>query len=299
MSYGVLTFSYTGVANFKRSVDERGFFSMNLGDYMQTLATRRLYRRLGIDDSDVVDVDRDTLPSYAGPPIVLLMNAVFFPWSFPIPDRITPVFLGFHATERVIKENLAYFQKHAPIGCRDSETTAIFRKHGVEAFTSGCVTMTFEPREAPQAARPMIIVGSGAGALPAQVLHHMPADLLKDAEIVFQRKIVHRFPLTQQDMRDAERYAEVLLEDYRRRASLVVTPLHHAATPCLSSGIPVVIARAEHNPRFSFLAEMMEIYTPERFAAIDWRAPAADIGAARSSYVERARTMLQAAAGGR
>lgn len=293
MKYGVLTFSYAGVAGFRRSVDEHGFFSMNLGDYMQTLAIRRLYRSLGI--TDTVDVDRDTLAAYGGPPVVLVMNGVFFPWSFPVPEQVTPVFVGFHASEKVVKNNLAYFQRHAPIGCRDTDTTELFRRYGVEAFTTGCLTMTFEPRQPIAGGVPMIVVGGGAGAFPADVMRYMPPGMAAAAEIVFQRKIVHRVPLTEQDRKDAERYAEYLLDDYRARASVVITPLHHATTPCVSSGIPVVVCRKEHNTRFSFLEQMMQVYTPDRFASIDWHAPVADIGAARTALLQHAKAMLEAA----
>jgi hypothetical protein len=289
--HGVLTFSYRNVKNFRQSMEGHGFFSMNLGDYMQTLAIRRLYRSLGI--TETVDVDRDSLATYSGPPVTLVMNGVFFPWSFPIPETVTPVFVGFHAGEKVVKANLAYFKKHAPIGCRDSDTTELFQRYGVEAFTTGCLTMTFEAREPIEGGVPLIVVGGGAGSFPVEVLRHMPPDMAQAAPIVHQRKIVHSFPLGEQDMKDAERYAHYLLDDYRSRASVVITPLHHATTPCLSSGIPVIVCRKEANTRFSWLEKRMPVYTPERFAEIDWSAPLADLSRERDELLATAKRLLQ------
>jgi hypothetical protein len=296
MKYGVLTFSYAHAKNFERSVAEHGFFSMNLGDYMQTLAVRRLYQEFGIPEDQTVGIDRDTLASYRGEPVILVMNAVFFPWSFPLPDSIIPVFTGFQASEKVIKDNLDYFRKHAPIGCRDLDTTERLRGFGVEAFTTGCLTMTFARRDKPPTeGKTFIISGGGAGAFPGEVMRFIPTDLLRSVEFVFQRKIVHRFPLTDADMRDAERYTAYLLNEYRERASLVVTPLHHATTPCVSSGIPTIVCRKGNDTRFSFLSELMPIYTPERFADIVWDAPPADIEAARAALIEQVRSSIERA----
>ena len=276
MKFGVLTFSY---ANFKipaLSISQNGFFSANIGDYMQTIAVRRLYRRLGICDEQILDIDRDTISEYSGEPVALLMCGYFFPWSFPLPEKITPIFIGFQTTEPVIKQHAVFFKEHEPIGCRDRDTVALFDKYGISAFASGCVTMTFEKRvTAPDNQKVLLVSGAGAGAFPLDVLSHMPRRMLQTAEIVCQRKIVHSFPLSAQDMSDAEGYASYLLRDYRERATLIVTPLHHAATPCLASGIPVIICRKKSNSRFSLLRELTDIYTPDRFAKIDWGSPPA------------------------
>ena len=265
MKFGVLTYSYANANNFARSVCDAGFFSMNLGDYMQTLAVRGLYREFNIPDEQTVDIDRDRIANYAGEPATLIMSGVFFPWSFPLPETITPIFIGFHASEKVIKENLDLFKHHEPIGCRDTNVTTLFNKYGVAAFTSGCVTMTFDKRILePQVPKVLIIGGGGSGSFPFHALKTMPEELLQTAEFVWQRKIVHRHPLDISDMADAERYAKYLLDDYRARATLVVTALHHATTPCLSSGIPVILCREDQNTRFSFLRSFMPVYTPDR-----------------------------------
>lgn len=69
---------------FSPSPSDTGMYSTNLGDYMQTLGVRSAYRRLGIPDEETVAIDRDTLSTYDGEPVVLPMNACFSDWAFPL-----------------------------------------------------------------------------------------------------------------------------------------------------------------------------------------------------------------------
>src|SRR4051812_45605486 len=178
MKYGVLTFSYNNVISFRDALEKRGFYSVNLGDYMQTLAARNLYQAMGIADNDIVEIDRDCLSSYSGEKVALLMNGVFFKWSFPIPANIIPVFIGFRTDGRTASNHADFFKRYQPIGCRDTETTNLFRACGIEAFTSGCLTMTFRRRQQqPGEPKVFAIFGAGDGAFPGEVLTYMPEEL--------------------------------------------------------------------------------------------------------------------------
>jgi hypothetical protein len=297
MKYGVLTFSYNNVTSFRDALEKSGFYSVNLGDYMQTLAARNLYRALGIADDDVIQIDRDSLSSYSGDKIALLMNGVFFRWSFPIPPDIVPVFVGFRTDGRTASNHIDFFRRYQPIGCRDTETTNLFRACGIEAFTSGCLTMTFQDRQRQPAKRKVFVIfGSGDGAFPAEALTYMPEELASDTEFVFHRKIVHNHPLTAMDMRDAENYAKGLLEDYKARGSLVITSLHHAATPCLSSGIPVILCRKDDHGRFSYLRELLPVYTAPAFSQVNWFAAPISIDTIRAELIKTTKLALEVAA---
>lgn len=296
MKYGILKFSYDNATTFRDAFEKRGCYSVNLGDYMQTLAARNLYRGFGIAENEIVEIDRDSISSYRGDKVALLMNGVFFKWSFPIPQDIIPVFVGFRTEERVVRDHHDFFRQHQPIGCRDRETMDLFRANGIEAFTSGCLTMTFQDRmREPTSRRVLVIFGAGAGAFPVEALRHMPEDLASDAEFVFQRRVVHNYPLTARDMRDAETHARDLLEDYRGRASLVVTSLHHAATPCLASAIPVIICRKSFHGRFSYLQELMPVHASPAFSEVDWRTRRIKIDTIRAQLVRTTKLALEAA----
>lgn len=296
MKYGVLTFSYRNIAAFRDALEKRGCYSINLGDYMQTLAARNFYRALGIAEHDIIEIDRDSLSSYRGDKVVLLMNGVFYKWSFPIPEDIAPIFVGFRTDGAVISNHRDFFRRHQPIGARDTETTDLFRAHGIEAFTSGCLTMTFQDRERPPInGRVFVIYGAGAGAFPAEALTCTPLELARELEFVFHRKVVHNHPLTAGDMRDAENYAKSLLEDYRTQASLVITSLHHAATPCLSSGIPVILCRKTDHGRFSYLRELLPVHTSPAFSQVNWFPARINLDTVRADLIRTTRQAVEEA----
>lgn len=116
---GVPVFSYSNFESFFRRLEGQGYFTTNLGDNMQSIAVRRLLRALGYSDADMVSVDRDTLPSYDGPPVSLIMNGVFPEWSFPIPDSVYPVFVGITVNRTVVARYREYYKHFEPIDCRE------------------------------------------------------------------------------------------------------------------------------------------------------------------------------------
>ena len=137
---------------------------------------------------------------------------------------------------------------------------------------SGCLTLTLQPRNARRPrSKVLVVYGSGAGEFPADALRYLPDDMYARLEFISQRHIVHAHPLSAGDMRAAETYAAHLLAYYKRHAALVITPLHHAATPCIAAGIPVVLCRAADSSRFSYLRELLPVYLPPDFRDIDWQ----------------------------
>jgi hypothetical protein len=248
-----------------------GYYTTNLGDNTQSLAIRNAYREIGIGDTDVVEIDRDTLASYAGEPAALVMNGVFFESCFPIPPSITPVFVGFHAKEKIVKSNADFFKRHEPIGCRDSATTELMLNHGISAFTTGCLTLTFPSRPTtPPRQKLLIVYGSGNGELPAEVLKYVPSSLADNSEFVFHRLAASSYPLSKSDRLRAEQYEADLLRRYRDQATIVLTSLHHVATPCIAMKVPVILCRRQIDDRFTYLRELLPIYTPDHFHQIDW-----------------------------
>ncbi|WP_423414834.1 hypothetical protein RLW55_16730 [Hyphomicrobium sp. B1] len=289
--YGVLSFGYQNFFAFEQQLQRSGSYDINLGDNAQSIAARSLLREFGIGDEQIVAVNRDTLPHYSGPPCTLIMNAVFFQQSFPLPASIRPVFLGFQASEQVIKDNIALFKLHQPIGCRDTATTERMRRYGVDAFTTGCITMSLPRREEEPADGCLLIVyGSD---FPSSVLQYIPKDLSERCEFIYHRLPVAEFPVSAHTCQTAESYERVLLDRYRTTAKLVLTPLHHVAAPCMAMGIPVIVCRSDSDERFSFLKDFTPIYTPETFAAIDWKPEPIDVSAVKS----RIREVLCAAIG--
>jgi hypothetical protein len=296
LKIGVVVFSYAGFTHFQREWESFGSYSVNLGDNMQTLAVRSALEEIGVDSANVVDVDRDTLRHYAGPPVAVVLNGVFHAGCFPLPSHVRPIFLGFRLDHAAIKGHAGYFREQGPIGCRDTDTMRAFQAIGADAYVSGCLTMSLRPRSAlPACPRTFVIYGANAGAFPWAVLGGMPRHLLRDMELVYQRFPSTHFPVERPERIAIERHAARLLDDYRERAGLVVTSLHHAATPCIGSGIPVILCRDRPDSRFSFLSELLPVYGPEDYHAIDWNPPPLDVGELRGKQLEWLRSAIKLA----
>jgi hypothetical protein len=272
MKYGYLEFRYNNRRGFKAGGGEPSDVTINIGDNIQSLAIRRLFNRLGIPDSDIVGINRDDLPNYNGEPVMLMMNGCFYPHCFPLPYNITPIFFGFNTDSApLVRKHRAILRQYQPIGCRDEATKKLLLDHGIQAYISGCLTLTYEKRPAPPTDGKVVIAyGRGAGEFPGSLLPNIPPALLKDAEFVYQREPVKVMPLGTAEIAEADAVARRHVEFYAGKARLIVTPLLHVASPCIGMGIPVILARKDRNPRFTAINRLTPLYTPENFRHIDW-----------------------------
>ena len=293
---GVLTFGYDDAPLFRDTLQRKGYYSINLGDNAQSIAIRHAYRQLGFAEDLLVSINRDTLSGYRGEPTYLIMNGVFGLNSFPLPQNIIPIFVGFHADELTISQHADCFRRHQPIGCRDEATAELLRGRGIEAQTTGCLTLTL-PRRTTEPAEPklMVVYGTMKGRLPGSVLRHIPPDLADTVEFIFHRLPLTNFPPSAEQRADAEKYEQALLDHFRTEATLVLTPLHHVASPCMAMGIPVIVCRRKLDPRFTFLQNLIPIYLPKQFKNIDWNPKAPDLTSIRNNLLNWTRERIEAA----
>ena len=275
MKYGYLEFRYGKRRDGQPGSTLPRDISINIGDNIQSIAVRNLFRRIGIADGQVIGIDRDSLATYAGEPVSLLMNGCFYQRCFPLPPQVTPLFFGFNTPNgTVIRKHRALFEKHQPIGCRDTATMMLFRKHRISAYVTGCSTLTLDTRSGAAGGSGVIIShGKGSGEFPGALLESMPPSLLSGAEFIYQRQTVRMAPLGELEVAAADETAARYLDRYRN-ASLVVTPLLHVASPCLGMGVPVILARKGMDDRFTSIDRLTPVYVPEIFKSIDW-SPAA------------------------
>lgn len=285
MKYGYLEFRYGNDPRRK---------SVNIGDNIQSIAVRELFAAIGIEKENVIGVDRDSLREYDGEPVRLVMNGCFHDDCFPLPPQIEPVFFGFNAeTETLIKDNRAFFLKHQPIGCRDTATRRMLEKHKISAYVTGCATLTFPRRERePAAGKPIIAFGSGPGSLPSELLSRIPKQWIESACLVFQREAIERTPLTDSDVVAMDHVARRYLQRYREEASVVITPLLHVASPCLAMGIPVILARRDHNPRFTAIDRLVPLYTPKDYSRVVWETASPEFEELKAAMIETARALM-------
>lgn len=118
--------------------------SVNIGDYVQALASSQYYPRI----DGFLDRDED-LKDYEGEEAKMIMNGWYMhnPKNWPPSPKIHPLFVAFHLNLLAKKEltspqSIEYLKQHEPIGCRDYDTMNTLKKLGVDAYFSGCMTLT-------------------------------------------------------------------------------------------------------------------------------------------------------------
>ena len=201
--------------------------STNVGDFIQTLAVAQHI------DQEYELIDRDFMNEYDGDPMAVVMNGWFTdePDNWPPSPAITPIFFGFHISREsvpLLARHKAYFSRFAPIGCRDHATANHFKACGIDAYVTGCATMTF-PRRLREPENPRTL-------LVDEPIRHFRRD---------QRKglisISHELEsYMSSDLRFQA--AHELLAFYREHAGLIITKRIHCAMPCAAMGIPVIFS---------------------------------------------------------
>jgi hypothetical protein len=268
---GILRFDYHHFKRFDEELKLKGSYTVNLGDCAQTIAVKHALAALGVAKKDIVHVSRDGMRKYADVPAVTILNGVLYQHCFPPSANIQPLYFGLHAAEPVLRRNLEHFRSNGPIGCRDIATARFLRENGISAFVSGCLTLSLPQRKTvPENGKVLIVYGSKVGELPSAVLKHVPITLFDRLEFVHHRQPVWTWPLDVETMAGIEAVEAGLLKRYAEEASLVITPLHHVAAPCMAMGIPVVLVRNASDSRFSLLEKLIPIYLPDSFSKIDW-----------------------------
>lgn len=276
---------------------------MNLGDPVQSLAALGILRKIGIKEEDIIPMDRYDLAVYEGEKVILLVNGAetyehyaYHTKFLPVSENIIPVFIGIHLHRELSEEELTSFREHQPVGCRDEFTVSYLREKGIDAFLSGCLTLTFPKRQETAVQNKVFLVDC-----PEGVEEYMPEELVKDAvrlsQILRIKSKSESCRLTDEEADYYSETAEKQLFRLRDEAALVVTSRLHVAAPCVAMGIPVVLAKEVFDGRYRFIDRFLPLYTPEKYGQIDWR-PKVGIGEeVKEEIVSMCRCLIGVAAG--
>ncbi|MBC2777789.1 glycosyltransferase [Parasphingopyxis marina] len=186
-------------------------------------------------DAYLAIFDRDAPQSVAlrfpGRPVWAVYNGWFYHRqfgkndAFPPPDNLCPIPLGFHLwrPSDLDQPLLDWLRRYAPIGCRDRNTMRWLLNQGIDAFLSGCPTMTLataiNPDE-PRCGRCRVdIEKTGEGQGWETLTHHYP-DLRTAAFAESIEKAVDRL-------------------DHYAGLEMVETGRLHCLLPCEALGTPV------------------------------------------------------------
>lgn len=168
------------------------------------------------------------------------MNTVMNGWflhqttNWPPSPMINPVFVSFHLTDwndttrRVLNpKGVGYLKNYEPIGCRDQHTADLLKSHGIEAYNSKCLTLTFERRHsAPKLGVTALVDVESDMPIPGSILKN-------------SIRMTHKIEKVYSETTKMQ-LARELLEFYRTKVSRVITTRLHCALPCVAMGIPVV-----------------------------------------------------------
>jgi len=238
--------------------------AFNVGDYVQSLAARQYLPSVNHL------LNRDRLGDYAGEPTKIILNGWFTdePATWCPSPAIRPLFVSFHLNSKAESDllsgrNLDYFRRHAPIGCRDRDSVRRFQKAGIDAYFTGCLTLTLSGYAEPQAERREVILVDhelglgGQSASPWLKTLLSPAyraklrrrdnlrRFLDPAFIASSARVAHDLPARTMTEEAKLSAAEALLRRYAK-ARLVITARIHCALPCLAMGTPVIFVNGYH-----------------------------------------------------
>lgn len=266
--FGILDFSYKNNLAFEAQLSRTGSYSINLGDYIQSHAVKNALISLGIAQNQIYYIDRDNLQEIKNN-LYVIMNGVFYPHCFPIPNNLKPIFFGFsyHKDNLFPWDNEASFFKallnetnfqNTRIGCRDRATMDILEKHGYDVFFSGCLSQSFDRLlniENTKNRNPLLC-GIDDEMLSFFLKKEFPDHIFMDN----QRHFLEEFPLNIQQREKCRTLAEKLINFYSESCSQCFTSLLHCAGPCASLGIPSVVLRKDPlNIRFSAISDYISI----------------------------------------
>ncbi|MGH5434978.1 polysaccharide pyruvyl transferase family protein, partial [Klebsiella pneumoniae] len=197
----------------------------------------------------------------------MIMNAWYManPANFPPSDKIDPLYVSVHLNSSIINkfftpQVIAHFKSHEPIGCRDNHTRDLLKAKGIDAYYSGCMTLTLgHSYKRTQVGDEVIFVDIMHDSLSLKKLIKQPLRLGKRVlngrikELAIRRNILQKY--FEDDVLENAIYIEQMVpyinagegfkmaDEYLKRlssAKFVVTSRIHTALPCLAMGTPVI-----------------------------------------------------------
>ncbi|MCR5653110.1 MAG: polysaccharide pyruvyl transferase family protein [Ruminococcus sp.] len=232
--------------------------NVNIGDDIQAYATARFLPRIDyfIDREHIDEFKPETEE-----PVAVIMNAWYMwaKWNWPPSKYILPKMIGFHYADHQLAkqpgspikyeflEGLGgeYLKAYGPVGCRDYFTRDKLSEIGVDAYFSGCITMTLPKMPERENKGQYICIVDLEKKVREKLLPILEAQGIEVKVITHNRE------------RDSEMSWEERCEMVKemltvyQNARCVVTKRLHCSLPCLAMDVPVfIIKEMEDDIRF-------------------------------------------------
>ncbi|HAW09326.1 MAG TPA: polysaccharide pyruvyl transferase family protein [Bacteroidetes bacterium] len=263
----------------------------NIGDYIQSLAAKQFFEKID------VFICRENMHNYADEKVKLILNGWFMhePENWPPSSSINPLFVSFHinsvAKDKLTnKESILYLKRYSPIGCRDINTVKMLKNYGVEAYFTGCLTLTLGRKYKIKTIDETIYfvdpyfkfcktMSSLVNYLKILIVNYRVINklainmygticfksLLKSSAFykcykkIFSDDVLTTAKYVKQELKNSDfdgdkakfDLAEKLLQQYSS-AKYIVTSRIHCALPCLGLGTPVLYVENQQQAETSF-----------------------------------------------
>lgn len=280
MKYGRFVAWYDDI-----SLNKHSNLVANIGDNVQTYAIDYLYKILGIPKEDIVDLNYTGLKNYNGEYVIVPMAQAMTNYKrydiFPMSRKIIPFYISTAMSEPECDDILPELKLYQPIGCRDEETMELLREKGIQAYLSGCVTMTLPRREESANQNKIYLVDA-----PEALEQYIPEDLKKR---IVRKTHAYNYEKLPIDGREIQRIDNIAMNQYREyceEAALVVSSRLHAIVPCMAMGIPVIAVSQNFDYRFSWLDKFIPLYYPSDFDRINWNPGTVDVSEFQQKFVK-------------
>lgn len=235
----------------------------NLGDNMQLIAIDYLYECMSVPQNEIVYVDKNETSSYKGEYIILPVTMPLVDYTENgicgrFSDHIIPVFICLALVKDILlPQEIEYYHRFEPIGCRDERTMNTMRKYGIRAYLHGCITAALPKRSTNGKNFDKVFIVD----VEPEVLSYIPEEIKENAEL-----LTHM----QKDVAEPKALMQEYFDRYRNEAKLIITGLLHCSVPCMASGIPVVVAKKHISYRYGWLEKLLPLYDIKDFPNIDW-----------------------------
>lgn len=265
MKFGLLSYNYT----------------TNLGNEIQSIAARRFLPQ--IDHY----IEHEKLERFKDSENVkVIMNAWYLdcPTAWPPSENIDPLLVSMHFTTRqklrkeaiLTEKSREFFERHGPVGCRDHHTVDFLSENDIDAYYTGCLTLTLDSGKKGFKSDEEYIVVNVAN--PDELVSYLKGKTDRKIYFIYQDMIPSyekAFPETTTggiytltslyDCREKFFMAENLLRIYEN-ASCVITDRIHCALPCLAFEVPVLFLESDRMPeRLNGIRELFNRTTLDEY----------------------------------
>lgn len=280
----------------------------NLGDDIQSYAQAQFLPQV-----DYL-VDRETIDTFTSEgheKVAAIMGAWWMGrrWRFPPSDDVWPLLTSMHINTETLKFNggtvtrgpLAdehltgiggdYFKAYGPVGTRDMHSLALLKKHGIDAYFSGCTTLTLPKQKRLDIQREYACLVD----LPPEVEKKAKKLLIQaglEVKVMTHQRATRRTEEEASDWHFRAREVEELLTAYQN-AKCVITRRLHVSLPCLAMEVPVLCVHDKEDQRFEPYNEWLHMVSPQEFLAGDYDYNFQNPKPNKTTYLEKRRELCE------